>query len=233
MRLETYCCDFRHLQRQGLIGPSSINVGIADPPWDQASLPLYGDTAELFQRVLVPGGVALVYGVDDYLPQVMEYFLASGLSWVKPLSILHGDGTTPIRHGTRTIEGLRHVWMFSKGRYRGPYMRNVLASGRREKDEHPWQQSLAPLVHWLMELTGSVPDQRIFSPFMGSGTDLVAAKLIGLSAIGTEIEPETWQKAVQRIKDTQRDPQKAADLSYFAVPRKRPTGELKPDGQPS
>ena len=63
---------------------------------------------------------------------------------------------------------------------------------------HPWGQSLlqAPF-HALTEL-----DDTILDPFMGSGTTGVAARLLGRSFIGIEIDEHWFNVAKERIQST-------------------------------
>jgi site-specific DNA-methyltransferase (adenine-specific) len=62
---------------------------------------------------------------------------------------------------------------------------------------HPTQKPMK-LITWCLSL---VPEaQTILDPFMGSGTTLVAAKLLGRKAIGIEIEETYCKIAVERLR---------------------------------
>lgn len=70
---------------------------------------------------------------------------------------------------------------------------------------HPTQKPLS-LMKWCIKQAGDV--QTILDPFMGSGTTLVAAKSLGLRAIGVEVEEKYCQIAVERLRQR----------SLFALP---------------
>ncbi|MCY7347055.1 MAG: site-specific DNA-methyltransferase [Pyrinomonadaceae bacterium] len=73
-----------------------------------------------------------------------------------------------------------------------------IAATNKERVGHPTQKPLA-VMKWSivqMQMTGGV----ILDPFMGSGTTLVAAKDLGLRAIGIEIEEKYCQIAVERLR---------------------------------
>jgi DNA modification methylase len=63
--------------------------------------------------------------------------------------------------------------------------------------DHPTQKPLE-LMHWCL---GFAPDaQTILDPFMGSGTTLRAAKDLGRSCIGIELEEKYCEIAVERLR---------------------------------
>lgn len=63
---------------------------------------------------------------------------------------------------------------------------------------HPAEKPLA-LVRRVCELTGAAPGQLILDPFTGSGTGLVAARELGLKAVGIEAEERWCEVAAERL----------------------------------
>lgn len=65
------------------------------------------------------------------------------------------------------------------------------------KPKHPTEKPIS-VMKWCL---GFVPNAKtILDPFMGSGTTLVAAKDLGLKAIGIEIEKKYCDIAVERLR---------------------------------
>ena len=69
---------------------------------------------------------------------------------------------------------------------------------KEERMNHPTQKSLV-LMRELIRVYSN-PGQLVVSPFVGSGTDLIAAHMEGRRAIGWENNPENYEEAAGRIK---------------------------------
>jgi len=75
---------------------------------------------------------------------------------------------------------------------------NQVKNVSAEKTAHPCQMP----VEVMRRVVGITPARRIVDPFAGSGTTLVAAKLLGREAIGMEQDVEYAEIARQRIEMT-------------------------------
>ncbi len=64
---------------------------------------------------------------------------------------------------------------------------------------HPSQKPIA-LMRWCIEKAKCTATDLILDPFMGSGTTLVAAKGLGIRAIGVEIEERYCDIAAKRME---------------------------------
>ena len=82
-----------------------------------------------------------------------------------------------------------------KFRWAGMLQENMGA--RKEIRYHPTQKPI-PVITWAIQ---QAPDDCgiILDPFMGSGTTLVAAKQLGRSAIGIELEEKYCEIAAKRL----------------------------------
>ena len=81
-----------------------------------------------------------------------------------------------------------------KWRWNGMLQENM---GRKDFRQHPTQKPVA-LMKWCIQQAGQ--PQTILDPFLGSGTTLRAAKDLGLSAIGIEIEEKYCEIAAERLR---------------------------------
>ena len=79
------------------------------------------------------------------------------------------------------------------------FMRTLLDNISEEKDKrhHDYQQPVDLSVHLLEKM--SVKGDLIVDPFVGSGTNGVAASLLGRSFIGSEIKSATYKVALARV----------------------------------
>ncbi len=82
------------------------------------------------------------------------------------------------------IRRKRHLWV------------GMWKADKSEVRYHPTQKPLA-VMSWAISLCPE-PPTSILDPFMGSGTTLVAAKNLGIRAVGIEREEKYCEIAVQR-----------------------------------
>jgi site-specific DNA-methyltransferase (adenine-specific) len=69
---------------------------------------------------------------------------------------------------------------------------------RRDSNEYHPSPKPVPLMQKLLRVVCS-KGQMVIDPFMGAGSTLVAAKALGLRAIGIESQPEYVKRAIDRL----------------------------------
>lgn len=150
-----------------------------DSDWDDVPAP-----AELLDAARSSCRDAVIWGGNYFsLPPSMRW-----LVWDK-----RNEGTsfadcelawTNQRHAVRIF------------RYRWNGMMQEHGGRRKELRMHPTMKPL-PLMKWCI---GFFPDaQSVLDPFMGSGSTLVAAKALGLTATGIEREEQYCETAAVRL----------------------------------
>lgn len=167
-----------------------------------------GDTALLLWACgLAPAHSAYVWMRWDNLPDVPKP--KSLITWVKNNWSM---GDLEHEHGRQTevcafYPGAAHRW--GKGR-----PSDVIHCPRTGNEHHPTEKPVA-LMREVVEWTVG----RVFDPFMGSGSSLVACERLGRPGVGVEIDPVHFETACKRVEEATRQP----DL--FIAPTVKPTQE--------
>ena len=87
-----------------------------------------------------------------------------------------------------------------EGEPRAFYCPKASRSERGTGNTHPTVKPIA-LMEWLLKLLVP-PGGKVLDPFCGSGTTLVAARVLAVDAIGIEIDPDYAALARRRLDDT-------------------------------
>lgn len=170
----------------------SVDAVITDPPYPREFLPLFGDLADLADRILKPDGVLAVMVGQAHLPTVFR--LLDGRRPYRWTIAYMTPGPDGVVHGrARVASAWKPVIVYGGGRR----FRDVVTSAGDDKSLHHWQQDedgFRQLVDMLTE-----PGHLVVDPFMGSGTTLLAALALGRHAIGCDIDPAAVETARKRI----------------------------------
>jgi 16S rRNA G966 N2-methylase RsmD len=186
--------DFRDLTAG--IEAESVQLIFTDPPYDAASVDLYGDAARHAARILRPGGSFIAYSGQRHLPAVLAA-CAPYLDYWWTIACVH-DGANQILNKLGVRCGWKPLIWFVKAT-RGD-VQNVLSdvvSGGREKDDHNWQQAEVEADYYIERLCP--PGGLVVDFFAGSGTTGAAAQKLGRHWIGFEIDRATFERATLRI----------------------------------
>ncbi len=184
------------------IPDNSIDMIFTDPPYNEASLSLYGDLAALAARVLKPGG-SLVTFVGHYAIFTINDLIRDNSNLVYHWQII-------VKHsGSKSRIHARHIWPYYKPLlwYFKPNIdgkltiyqdvADLVESKAVSKDSHEWEQSTIEAEHMIKPLT--VEGNLILDPFMGSGTTGEAALNLNRRFIGIEVDKEHYSKSKQRL----------------------------------
>jgi 16S rRNA G966 N2-methylase RsmD len=174
----------------------SVSLIFTDPPYDDSSVPLYGDLARHAARWLKPGGSLLAYAGQHNLLRVGALMEGHLRYWW--LDAVRHRGKTARMPGKWVIAAWKPVvWFVRGGRYSDEYLMDVLPSGQPDKLLHDWEQHEMEAGYLVEKLTE--PGETVLDPMCGSGTTLVAALKRGRQALGCEIDPERAKVAAARV----------------------------------
>jgi len=186
--------DFRDLAEE--LKDDSVDLIFTDPPYDDKSLPLYEQMAEVAARVLKPGGSLVSYCGHM---QMMQAALAiqKHLRFWQPLCCLHAGPYARLTEFGVVARFKPMLW-FVKGTRadKHTFVENVV-TGQREKDHHEWQQSEAEAAYFIETLSPS--GGFVVDFFAGGGTTIVAALRLERAAIGYEKSAKHHAAAMKRL----------------------------------
>jgi ParB-like chromosome segregation protein Spo0J len=185
--------DFRTaLEREE---PGSVDLILTDPPYLAEYLPLWDDLARVALRLLKPGGLLVAYSGQYHLPAVMAH-LATHLTYVWTGTLVM-PGLHVQVHPRAVFTNSKPVLMYAHGEYQPPFwFGDTFISDAQEKADHDWQQPLEASRFFVGQL--SRPDWLIVDPFLGAGTNAVAALELGRRFIGCDVDAaaiaSTWER---------------------------------------
>ena len=141
--------------------------------------------AEFAAAKLSEGGSLICYVGQTQLPSALDA-LRKHLRYWWTIACVHAGRSTVMReYGVNA--GWKAVLWFVKGtRDNNSVMVSDVMSGGQEKTHHDWQQAKSESEYWIEKLCPK--DGLVCDPFLGGGTTGVAAKSVGRSWIGIEID---------------------------------------------
>ena len=197
--------DFREKTKD--IPDNSIDLIFTDPPYGIDSIPLYEDLAKVAARVLKPGGSLVTYVGQYTIPEILNKILSNGLKYRWPIIVEH-TGHSTAYHGNKIFVRCKPLFWFTKGEkiselapccsYVGNYLYDLIKSSPPDKILHEWQQSPVEAEYIISKLS---PEKIgvVLDPFTGSGTTGIAARKLGRSFIGIEIQKDRFEIARANI----------------------------------
>lgn len=178
---------------------SSVDLILTDPPYSPDDQDLYGDLSEFAYRVLRPGGICVAYSGHLAVGQNI-LSLSTHLEFMWLFALRHTGGEMRFRKFNVFVG-----WKPIIACYKEPLeawwepIRDVIDGGGREKDDHEWQQAESEAAYFIERLCPA--GGFVVDPMCGSGTTLVAAKRLGRTYLGIDVDPEAIQSSAKRLND--------------------------------
>jgi hypothetical protein len=99
----------------------------------------------------------------------------------------------------RIMEKWRPALWYTKGKRKQAAFVSDLKATNRDKRFHDWGQGESFFMYYMDKIGGNI----VFDPFVGGGTTLAVAKMLGKQAFGFEIDKDTADIARLRVENTQ------------------------------
>jgi len=187
--------DFRDFADR--VPDGSLDLIFTDPPYDRASVGLYGDLAQFGARKLREGGSLLAYCGQYLLPEILGS-MGLHLRYWWTVALTHSGPQSQMREYGIKVGWKPLVWYVRSTRGdKTQFVCDLVKGAGKEKSAHDWQQGLPEAVELIKALCpkgGFVCD-----PFLGGGTTVVAAKQLGLHWFAFEISEATANKTKVRL----------------------------------
>lgn len=177
---------------------NSIDIIFTDPPYIKEQYEeAYSILGKCGAHVLKEGGFLFTYAGQYHLQHTME-ILSANLTYFWLCCQLN-TGAKSIVHSRNIMAGFKPILIYCKPPLTKPYKAILdIVSGRQMKRYHQWEQSINETLHLLSRV--GRPGEVVLDPFMGSGTNILAAKLLGLNWIGIDIDPANCKIANGRLE---------------------------------
>jgi len=191
---QVFCLDYKEFF--DLLEDDSVDLILTDPPYARKYLPLYTGLAAQSARVLRVGGSLCSMVPTFMLPEVLAT-MGMYLKWRWLISQSYRGGSHArlsmgIQVGYKPI-----VWYVKEKLSPRRCICDEVAGGKREKDLHPWQQSL----DWAMYLIEHLTDEGdlVVDPFVGSGTVMEAAHRLKRRWMVNDNDPKAVDTTLKRL----------------------------------
>lgn len=188
-----YCADIREIK----LPQESIDLIFTDPPYHDEYLELYEETGKLAQQCLKPEGYLLVYAGKMYLPEIINT-LKKYLNYIWTLGIVFPGSQLKIQK-YHFFDCWRAILVFKKTEKVNHSWVPDVATGKRDKTLHEWQQSLEPALQYIKAF--SKEGDTVLDPFAGSGTTVIACLQLNRNFIAFDKDENAVKITLSRIKN--------------------------------
>jgi len=196
--IKLFCADIAQISEDD-IAPFSIDVIIADPPYSQEFIPLYGLLAKQASWLVKPGGLVLAMAGQSWLPDVITQ-MAQYLTYHWTLAYLTPGGQSPQIWPRKINTFWKPVLVFVNGEFDNEdWHGDVIKSDVNDNDKrfHEWGQSESGIAR-LVEAFSKEGDM-VLDPFLGGGTTAIVCVDLNRHFIGSDIDPEKIETTKRRL----------------------------------
>ncbi len=175
---------------------NSVSLIFTDPPYHEKYLHLYESLAVHASRVLREGGSLICYVGHYAIGKVINMMEAQGLRFHWPIAVIHSGPSASV-FGRKILVGYKPMLWFTKGKYEGEFVKDIIQSEFQGKELHDWAQSTVEADYYIKYLT--IENEIVYDPFLGQGTFGIAAVKLNRQFIGCEVEKEHFENARRLI----------------------------------
>jgi hypothetical protein len=192
--MDLYVEDIYKVQALHLGNATAV---ITDPPYEEKTLPLWGELVRFSGRVLNERGWLVAMSGQRYLPQVLASMETAarnaGMRYVHTLAV-HTPGAQSAQVWVSERNPLNSDWkpviVYSKGEPANwpDGFRDFILSEGNDKEHHKWGQPIN-VFHTLIDKFTQKKD-LVVDPFLGGGTTAAAAYRLDRAMEGFDISEE-------------------------------------------
>ena len=172
----------------------SIDVILTDPPYAKEYLDCWGTLASFAAYALKPGGLLAAMGASTHLPAIIENFaIHRALTYRWTMALLNLNQTAQIFHHN-IKSSVKLVLLYTKGEKHGmTWIRDGIIADPKTvsevaafKEDHLWGQGQGMVNELARRLCA--PGDVVCDPFVGAGSNGIAALEVGCPFIGADVE---------------------------------------------
>jgi hypothetical protein len=199
--IRLYHCRFQDLEKAAALKPVSPKLFLTDIPYEQRFLPQVDELGQLAQRLLVAGGLLVLYTGQAYLNRVMTT-LDKYLTYRWTLASVW-DGAANLFHPFQVLSQWKPILVYSKGGWkRRGLWPDVLRVNSKEKEWHEWQQPLEEVEKLVRYF--SKPGDLVVDPCGGGFTTAAACLRVGRRCVSCDIDGACVEEGRKRLQEARR-----------------------------
>lgn len=196
---QIYTGDARELAKA--IPDESVDLIFTDPVYDR--IDDYRWLAHLANRILKPNSALLAFCGIGFLPQTIEA-LQTYLNYRWSFGAVRPKGFPSGRFFQKGFSNWQCCLWFEIGNSEPILTISDITfsdNGTMMTYHDEWSKNITPFSHWLGRFVdyGAI----ILDPFTGGGTVPAVCKMLGRHYLAFEIDPDTAERARQRVANTQ------------------------------